>query len=224
MNNAAAIKIAASPTQACHRVRDRRRSLTASITRLSNTRSHGSAMRSPGGRIGGRATGGSADLAVVVTVRVALTAVVPLNMSELGETLQVDARAGSEQVSDTVPLNPLVPTALTVKVAVWPAVTVLELGEPEAGEMEKSVAKPERETIWGLSVALSAMTSVPVLLPAAVGVNVTLMVQLPPPATLGRQLLLAAKSLLALIPKIASVPLPVVLSVIDCAALGVPTT
>ncbi len=128
-------------------------------------------------------------------------------------------------MSDTVPLNPLVPAALTVKVAVWPAVTVTELGEPEAGEMEKSVPIPESETICGLLVALSTMTSVPVMLPAAVGLNVTVIVQFAPPATLVPQVLLGTKSpMVLLIPEIASVPLPLVLRVIDCPALGVPTT
>ena len=82
--------------------------------------------------------------------------------------------------------------------------------------MEKSVANPERETICGLSVALSTMTSVPARLPGTVGVNVTLIVQLPPPARLVPQLLPAAKSLLVvLIEDMASVPLPLVVSVMD---------
>ena len=81
--------------------------------------------------------------------------------------------------------------------------------------MEKSVPNPERETICGLSVALSTMTSVPARLPGAVGVNVTVIVQLPPPGTLLPQVLLARKSPLALIPDIASVPLPLVVSVTD---------
>ena len=84
------------------------------ITRLSNSSSHGSTTRKPGERIGGRKLGGRADRAVVVTVTVALTAVVPFTISELGETPQVDWVAGDVQESDTVPLNPLVPTALTV--------------------------------------------------------------------------------------------------------------
>jgi len=49
-----------------------------------------------------------------VTVTVAFAGVVPLTGSELGKTLQVDCGAGSAQDSDTVPLNPPVPTTLTV--------------------------------------------------------------------------------------------------------------
>ncbi len=90
--------------------------------------------------------------------------------------------------------------------------------------MEKSVPVPDNETICGLSVALSAMTSVPVLLPTAGGVNVTVIVQLPPPATLLPHVLLVRKSLvLALIEVIPSVPVPLVVSVMDCPELTPPT-
>src|SRR5713101_5336628 len=67
------------------------------------------------------------------------------------------------------------------------------------------------------------MTSVPALPPAAVGVNVTVMVQFAPPATLLPQLSLARKSLLALIEEMASVPPPLVMSVTDCPELLLPT-
>ena len=99
-----------------------------------------------------------------------------------------------------------------------------ELEEPEAGETEKSVARPVRETICGLSEALSTMTRFPDKLPAAEGVNVTVTEQLPPPVTLAPQLLLALKLLLALIEEIASVPLPLVARVTVCAGLVLPTT
>src|SRR5579862_964177 len=53
---------------------------------------------------------------------------------------------------------------------------------------------PDREIVCGLLVALSAKTTVPKRLPATVGVNVTLMVQLALGATLEPQLLTSAKS------------------------------
>jgi hypothetical protein len=97
--------------------------------------------------------------------------------------------------------------------------------EPTAGEMEKSVPNPESGTICGLLAALSTMTSVPVLLPAVAGEKVTVMVQLPPPGRLVPQLLLGLKSpMLALIEEMASVPLPLVVSVTDCPELVLPTT
>jgi len=56
------------------------------------------------------------------------------------------------------------------------------------------------------------------------GLNVTVIVQLAPPATLLPQLLLALKSLLlVLIEEMASVPLPLVVSVMDCPELVLPT-
>ena len=112
-NSAAAISIAASPSQA--RLRDRRRSALVSITRLRIKSSHGSATRKPGATIRGRQRLGAADRVIVVTITVALAAVVPLTVNELDERLHVDCGAGSEQWSDTVPLKSLVvPATLTV--------------------------------------------------------------------------------------------------------------
>ena len=54
--------------------------------------------------------------------------------------------------------------------------------------------------------------------------NVTVIEQFPPPATLAPQLLLAVKLLLALTEEIASVPVPLVASVTVCAKLVLPTT
>jgi len=90
--------------------------------------------------------------------------------------------------------------------------------------MEKSIPSPESGTICVPLAALLAMTSIPVRLPMAVGVNVTVIVQLAPPATLTPQLLLGLKSpMLALIEEMASVPLPLVVSVTDCPELVLPT-
>ena len=61
-----------------------------------------------------RKGGAADDRAVVVTVTVAFTTVVPLTMSGLGETLQLDWFAGDVQATDTGPLKSTVPTTLTV--------------------------------------------------------------------------------------------------------------
>jgi hypothetical protein len=58
-----------------------------------------------------------------------------------------------------------------------------------------SAPVPERLTVCGLPLALSVMLSEAVRLPLAEGVNLTLIVQLAPAATLAPQLLLCAKSL-----------------------------
>ena len=61
---------------------------------------------------------------------------------------------------------------------------------------------PERLTLCGLPVALSVRVTAAVRVPAAVGLKVTLIVQLAPAATLDPQLLVCAKSL-ALAPETA---------------------
>jgi hypothetical protein len=86
---------------------------------------------------------------------------------------------------------------------------------------------PERLTDWGLPVALSAIASAAERLPAAEGLNVTLIVQLAPAATLEPQLLDWAKSL-ALTPKTAMLvmlraELPALVRVTGRAELAAPT-
>ena len=89
-------------------------------------------------------------------------------------------------VSVTVLAGLLVPTTLVPKLRL--VVDMLSVGvTPE----------PVSETNCGLLEAVSVMVSVPVREPLAVGVNVTLMVQLEFPATLAPQLLVCAKSPLA---------------------------
>ncbi len=68
------------------------------------------------------------------------------------------------------------------------------VGERVAGPVA-AVPVPERLTVWGLPLALSAMLSEAVQLPLADGVKVTLIVQLAPAATELPQLLVWAKSL-----------------------------
>jgi hypothetical protein len=86
---------------------------------------------------------------------------------------------------------------------------------------------PERVNVCGLPLALSATLTAAVKEPLAAGVKVTLIVQLPPAATLAPQLLLCAKSLgfapVSAIPLILKAPLPVLLKVTVWAALVAPT-
>ena len=62
-------------------------------------------------------------------------------------------------------------------------------------------------------LALSVTVIVPVLAPATVGLNVTLMVQEAPAATLEPQLLVWAKSPLVLMPETVRLALPVLVRV-----------
>ena len=88
-----------------------------------------------------------------------------------------------------------------------PLVSMLFCTCTTAGPEEATVPVPVRLAVWGLLVALSVTVSVPVRVPVAVGVKVTLMVQLPPAATLVPQLLVCAKSPL-LVPVTAMLVMP----------------
>jgi hypothetical protein len=86
---------------------------------------------------------------------------------------------------------------------------------------------PVSATVCGLPAALSVMVSVPLRTPGAVGVNVTLIVQLAVGATEVPQLLVSPKSppftpLIAIL-ETWSVPLPVFVRVTLCATLAVPS-
>ena len=89
--------------------------------------------------------------------------------------------------------------------------------------MEKSAPLPPRLTICGLLKALSVIVNEPVLLPDAVGVKVTLMVQVAPEARLVPQVLIWAKSPVVTMLVMVRVPEPVLLMVTDWGALVVPT-
>jgi hypothetical protein len=77
--------------------------------------------------------------------------------------------------------------------------------------------------VCGLLAALSAMVTFPYRFPTAVGVNVTLIVQLAPAARVEGHVLVCAKSPVAAIPVISSGALPVLANVTACAGLVVPT-
>jgi hypothetical protein len=125
----------------------------------------------------------SADEVKVLMVSV-VEAAAPLGVTVVGEKLH-DAPAGrSEQESPTASLNPFEGVTVTVVVPDWPAVTLSVPGEALSAKSGAPVAMPEKETVCGLPVALSAMETEAVRVPTAVGVKVTLMVQLAPTATL----------------------------------------
>src|SRR5205807_9410601 len=73
----------------------------------------------------------------------------------------------------------------------------------------------------GLPAMLSVIVTAPVRMPVAVGVNVTLMVQLAPAATDVPQVLVCMKSPLATMLVTLSATFPVLFSVTDCATLVV---
>jgi hypothetical protein len=85
----------------------------------------------------------------------------------------------------------------------------------EAGERVTTgaVPVPVRLMVWVAGLALSVMVTDPVLVPAAVGLKVTLRVQLAPAATLEPQVLVWEKSPLTVKLVMRRVALPVFLSV-----------
>lgn len=125
---------------------------------------------------------------------------------------------------------------LLVRVIVWAPLVVPTFWLPKFTLLGLSVtagagavvAVPESATVCGLPGASSLMLMLAVRVPAAVGVKVTLIVQLPEAATVAPQVVVRAKSP-ALVPLTATplmlrVALPVLVSVTVCAALVVLTT
>ena len=74
---------------------------------------------------------------------------------------------------------------------------------------------PVRFMVCGLPVALSVTVIVPPWLPVAVGVNVTLMMQVPPAATEAPQALVSAYGALATMLVMVTAAAPVLVSVTD---------
>jgi len=149
---------------------------------------------------------------------------------EAGLRAQVEFTGAPAQVSATAELKPFVGfTVIVTGVLTAPCATVTVVG---AALSVKSggglVPFPVRLTVCGLPPALSVMVKVPVRAPAAVGVNVTLIIQFAPAASvvglIGQAVapvLVSAKSPDAVIVVIVSAAFPVFVSVTVCAALVV---
>ena len=91
----------------------------------------------------------------------------------------------------------------------------------EGGGAGAAVPVPERVTVCGLPAALSVITTAPVRVLVAVGVNVRLMAQLAPAASDAPQVVVCAKSPVAPMPAMVRAALPLFESVTVCAALVV---
>jgi hypothetical protein len=88
----------------------------------------------------------------------------------------VDAVGAPEQVKFTVPEKSLAAEAVRLNVAVAPAATVADAVPAVTAKPVEPM--PVRETVCGLSFALSVRINVPVRVPLAVGVKLTVTVQL----------------------------------------------
>jgi hypothetical protein len=82
---------------------------------------------------------------------------------------------------------------------------------------------PDKVTVCGLPLALSVMVRVPLAVPAAVGVNVTLIVQFAPAPMLVPHVFVWEKPLLATMLVKVSEAVPESVTVTVCAALVAPT-
>jgi hypothetical protein len=119
---------------------------------------------------------------VTVTLVAELAAV-----AEFGETVQFASEGAPVQAKLTVPANPPSPTKLREYVADWPGAAVADVEEPDDAASVKSWPVPLSAMACGLLGALSETLMLPVRVPPAVGLNVTLIVQFAPALTLPPQ-------------------------------------
>lgn len=213
----------------------RRRSRFAVGNRNSRiiARSNGTICHIRRGRVGMEGGGTIRLGAVVVTVTRVETAA-PLGVIGLVVGVQVDkfSPAGSTHAIVTAELNPPIGVTVTVNVAGEPAFT--GDGDGAVAVIVKSggvfVPVPVSGTVCGLPAALSVMVKVPARAPSAVGVNVTLILQFAPAASVAgligqavAPVLVSAKSLGAGMEMVLIVrgPVPVFVSVTICAVLVV---
>src|SRR5580698_259575 len=160
----------------------------------------------------------------VERVNVDVAAVVPLRVTEVGLTVQVESSGAPEQVRVTVPVKPPCGVTVRVKFSLNPLATVL----PPVKAIEKSSPVPCRVMVWVPLTALSVMVMVAVRVPPAVGLNVAPIAQFAPPATEAPQVLVTTKSPAlapdtAMLDTVNAAP-PLLVSVTDCPALVEPTT
>ena len=157
-----------------------------------------------------------------MTLTVIFVAELP-GVSVLGETVQVASEGAPVQVKLTLWLNPPSPATLKVYVADCPGATVAEVEEPEAAASVKSWPVPLSATLCVLPGASSVMVRDPVLAPAALGVKVTLIVQLAFTLTELPQVFVCAKSSLIATLEIAKETSPLFVSVTDWDVVVEPT-
>ena len=164
---------------------------------------------------------------MVATETVMVAALVPFKLTEPGFTVQVASEGAPVQVKLTAPVSPPWGEMLRSYVAVPPALTVAEVEDPAAAATEKSSPVPDSATLCGLPAALSVMLKAADRAPPAVGLNVTLIVQLAPALRELPQLSVCAKSFVSLpviaMPLMVSAALPVFFKLTVCTLLDVAT-
>ena len=131
--------------------------------------------------------------AVVAIVAVDVTPV-ELGVTEFGFSEHDEPAGAPVQVRATAEVKPFKPVTVTVVVAVAPA-AILKLAGAAATVKSGLVVVPVpfSVAVCGLLASLSATLSIAVTAPVAVGVNVTLIVQLAPTANVVPHALVSAK-------------------------------
>src|SRR5947208_2305740 len=143
-----------------------------------------------GGTIRSMLSGGAglvigSGTSIACAVNVSADVVVVGGVMEAGLRAQVEFAGAPAQVSATAELKPFVGFTVIVTgvlTAPWATVTVVGAA-PSVKSGGGLVPFPVRLTVCGLPPALSVMVKVPVRAPATVGVNVTLIMQFAPAAS-----------------------------------------
>jgi hypothetical protein len=131
--------------------------------------------------------------AVVLIVAIEVTPA-DVGVTGLGLSEQLEPAGAPVQVSATEDVKPFNPFTVTVVFAAAPAATLTLVGKAvtvKSGLVDVPV--PVSVAVCGLLASLSATLNVAVTSPAAVGLNVTLIVQLAPAASVAPHALVCAK-------------------------------
>src|SRR5207302_662249 len=138
--------------------------------------------RQAGGAGTGKRVGGITNALVVMDTCACWGVAPSVAATEAGDTVQVEPMSAPAHARPTGDLNPPIGVMVTVNVRVFPAFTFSVAAGPVNPKSGAAVPFPLSVMICGLPPALSVSDSVPVRAPEAVGVKVTLMVQVAPAA------------------------------------------
>jgi hypothetical protein len=163
-------------------------------------------------------------LPAAVGVKVTLMVQIPPAVSDAPQVLVC-----AKEAVATIEVRVRVAVPVLVTVTICAALVEFTICEPKLSVLAESVTAgalspvPPKVIVCGLLAALSAMVTLPYRFPAAVGVNVTLIVQFAPAASVAGHVFVWPKSPEAAITTISSGALPVLVKVTDWAVLVVPT-
>src|SRR5437763_48196 len=144
----------------------------------SSARNSGIHRQTSGGAGTGRRVGGITSALVVIDTCACWGVTPSAAVTEDGDTVQVAPVSAPAHARATADLSPPVGVMVTVNMRVFPAFTFCVPAGPGNAKSGAAVPFPLSATVCGLPPALSATDSVPVRAPEAVGVKVTLIVQL----------------------------------------------